>query len=433
MQNWIRFTVLVLCALVVSCDRNDDNSPRREYLVAVPMVMDLQTFRDEAVDIITDPVPMVQSGKIYAYGNYIFVNDVDRGFHIIDNRDPSSPSEIGYIKLEGNNDMSIKNNRLYADSYGDLVVFDISNMDDIRLIARMKDAIYQIYWCTVGFDVEWPAADFYDYATFDPTTEAIVGWEVTTQILSENEVKERFFNSLDGAEYYSSGRDNALSSAPTADTGQGGSMARFRIVGDYLYAVDWSSINIFDISDLDRPKILEEVYTSGTVETLFNQGNVLFLGGTQGMHIYDITNPEKPVFMSEFRHGKACDPVVVDGDYAYVTLRAGNACGDTESGLYIVDISDLKDPKLKVIYPMDDPYGLGIKGNRLFICDGASGLKVYDSSKIPDLPLLGHYQDIHTYDVIPLERSLLMIGDGILYQYEYTDENIRLLGSLSLK
>ncbi|WP_273568119.1 LVIVD repeat-containing protein [Maribacter halichondriae] len=209
-------------------------------------------------------------------------------------------------------------------------------------------------------------------------------------------------------------------------------MARFKIVGDYLYAVEWASISVFDISDLEKPKVLEDVYTNGTVETIFNQGDILFIGGTQGMYIYDISSPDKPEFVSEFVHGRACDPVVVDGDYAYITLRSGNTCGNTESGLYVVDVSNLNDPQLEVIYPMDEPYGLGIQGHKLFVCDGNSGLKVYDKTDAPNITPLSVFPEIFAYDVIPLANSLLMIGDKVLYQYEYIDNDIRLLSTLQL-
>ena len=81
---------------------------------------------------------------------------------------------------------------------------------------------------------------------------------------------------------------------------------------------------------------------------------------------------------------------------------------------------------------MDDPYGLGIKQEKLFICDGASGLKVFDKSDINNLQLLNHFKDIVTYDVIPLQNSLLMIGNKVLYQYEYLDNEIRLLSTFAL-
>lgn len=196
--------------------------------------------------------------------------------------------------------------------------------------------------------------------------------------------------------------------------------------------MDYSNINIFDISNLEAPKVLDDVNGEWDIETIFNQGDVLFIGGRQGMYIYDIKNPEKPEFISEFRHGTACDPVVVDGDYAYVTLKGGNFCGNTESGLYVVDISNLKNPELKVIYPMTGPNGLGIKGDRLFICDGSDGLKVFDKSEAPNLVQISHFEAMEAYDVITLEKSLLLIGNGTLRQYEYTDGSIQLLSTFSL-
>jgi len=430
--NQLPLLFLASIFLMVSCGDDMDDLPGKEYSIATPLTADLVQFKEDAVEI-TEPIPITESGKIYAYKNYIFVNDVNQGFHVIDNSDPASPQNMKFIRLEGNYDISIKDDRLFADSYGDLVVLDISDINDIKTITRMENAIYQPNWCTVGWDVAWPEADFFDYGSFDASTQAIVGWEVTTQRLSDEEFQSRFggpFLQEDAS--FSNASDASTASTPSADTGQGGSLARFKIVGDYLYAVEWASISVFDISDLEKPKVLEDVYTNGTVETIFNQGDILFIGGTQGMYIYDISSPDKPEFVSEFVHGRACDPVVVDGDYAYITLRAGNTCGNTESGLYIVNVSDLSDPQLEVIYPMDGPYGLGIQGHKLFVCDGSSGLKVYDKTDAPNITSLNSFPEIFAYDVIPLANSLLMIGDKVLYQYEYIDNDIRLLSTLQL-
>jgi hypothetical protein len=152
----------------------------------------------------------------------------------------------------------------------------------------------------------------------------------------------------------------------------------------------------------------------------------------RGMYIYDISSPANPSFVSEFQHGTACDPVVVDENYAYVTLRGGNQCGATESGLFIVDISDITKPTLAESYHMDEPYGLWIKDEKLFVCDGASGLKVYDKTDIQNLESLNHFKDIVTFDVIPREDMLLMVGDEVLYQYRYLQNNIELISSLEL-
>lgn len=429
--------ILALMILVVgfqSCDMDNQVSTldtMQTYLIATPLKSNLITFKEEAVAI-SEPVPIVESGKIYAYKNYIFVNDVYRGFHILDNTNPSAPENIGFIKLEGNNDISVKDDRLYADSYGDLVVMDISDIQNIKVAKRMENAIYQEFWCTVGFDVDWPEADAFDYSDFNAATDALTGWELNEVQMSTAEFESNFGSTRTDVLF--SNDSAAESSVPTSSTtGQGGSFARFKIVDDYLYAVEPWSINVFNISDLDNPEVLEEVYAQGNIETIFNQGDILFLGGTQGMYIYDISSPDKPTYVSEFTHGRACDPVVVSGDYAFVTLRSSNFCGDDiESGLYIVDVSDLTNPTLKKTYAMTEPYGLGVKDEKLFICDGPDGLKVYDKTNIDDLIQLNHFENINTYDVIPLAGSLLMIGDKVLYQYEYLDNEIRLLSAFDL-
>ena len=180
--------------------------------------------------------------------------------------------------------------------------------------------------------------------------------------------------------------------AAAESTGQGGSLARFKIVEDYLYAVDSHNINIFDISSLEAPQELNDVHAGFDIETIFNRGDQLFLGSMRGMYIYDISSPEAPQFIAEFQHGTACDPVVVDDNFAYITLRAGNFCGALESSLEIVDISDLYNLKLVKSYSMDNPYGLGIKNELLFICDDASGLKVYNKTDVENLELLSTFK-----------------------------------------
>lgn len=81
---------------------------------------------------------------------------------------------------------------------------------------------------------------------------------------------------------------------------------------------------------------------------------------------------------------------------------------------------------------MDNPYGLGIKENLLFICDGMAGLKVYNKENLEDLTLLNTFKDATAYDVIPLENSLLMIGSNTLYQYSYLNDGLNLISEFSL-
>ena len=113
---------------------------------------------------------------------------------------------------------------------------------------------------------------------------------------------------------------------------------------------------------------------------MFQADGYLYLGSTNGMYIYSLSNPSNPVYISEFVHWEGCDPVVVDGDYAYLTLRGGNLCGQEESVLEVIDVSNKSNPQLVESYTLENPYGLGIKEDLLFVCDGTAGLKVFDKS-----------------------------------------------------
>ena len=414
-MNFFRISALLgLLSFSLGCTEESE-SDYRDYLVARPLTVSLEEFRAEP-DII-GPQPINKSGKIYAYANFIFVNEPYKGIHIIDNTNPQAPLKTGFITIAGNVDISVKDNYLYADSLQDLIVLDISDLNNIQQVSRLEGVLQD--------NIAWPVeAEIVDATGWNSESEILVGWEVVSErrLISETET-----------EIWRGGLAFAEMASADGGTGQGGSMARFKIVGQYLYAVDSHFINVFDISDLETPQVLDDVFAGFDIETIFNQGDRLFLGSMSGMYIYDITNPATPQYISEFQHGTACDPVVVDENYAYVTLRGGNGCGATESGLYIVDISDIEQPELIKSYPLNGPYGLGVKGSQLFVCDGDSGLRVFDKSDVMDLREVSHFDNVITYDVIPLETHLLMVGDGVLYQYNYQDAGLELISELALK
>ena len=139
------------------------------------------------------------------------------------------------------------------------------------------------------------------------------------------------------------------------------------------------------------------------------------------MFIYDNTNPENPTKLSAFAHVTSCDPVVAQGDYAYVTLRAGSFCGGGVNRLDILDITDLTNPLMVESYAMQGPFGLGIDGATLFVCDGVAGLKVYDVTDPMNLDLIAFETANETYDVILIPPLAIVVGPDGLDQYDYTD------------
>ncbi len=404
-----KFVLLIVVFSFFSC--NKDETPGDYVNVAVPLVMSKTEFRNSVE--VQSPKRIEEAGKIYAYSNYIFVNDEFRGIHVIDNSNPSSPRAISYVKIPGNIDISIKNNYLYADSSTDLVVFDISDIHKIETIGRLED-VFSVYDYKIPEEAEYADFNGYNYAD-----DIIVGWTI--------EKREKSIVHSGGLEIF----DMALANS-NSNIGTGGSLARFQIFDDYLYAVSSHEMAIFNIGNLSQPTHLTTKYAGNNLETMFEADGFMYLGSTDGMYIYSLDNPADPTLISEFVHWTGCDPVVVDGDYAYLTIRSGNNCGDQESVLEVIDVSDKNAPLLVDTYSMDNPYGLGVNGNNLFVCDGESGLKVFDKTNPLDLQLVKTFSSLNAKDVIPLPSTLLMIGDKILYQYEYTNDSITLLSTFSL-
>jgi hypothetical protein len=400
--------------MALSCDKNDDAD--YEFIqVASPKLMSKAAFRS-AVKV-NAPKTIEEPGKIYVYQDYIFVSDVDSGVHIIDNTNPEMPQAIKFIEIPGNEDISVKDNFLFADSATDLVVFDISDINNVVMSERLED-VFTVY----DYDIPIEAQEV-DYGKYNYEEEIIIGWTLSTERrkkVDNTRVIDVIFN------------DGMVSSQAESSTGTGGSLARFQIVDNYLYTVGNYEMAIFNIQNLEEPFLVNTQYAGWNIETMFQAEGYLYLGSTNGMYIYNLKNPSAPEYVSEFTHWEGCDPVVVNGDYAYLTLRGGNLCGQLESVLEVIDISNKSNPTLSARYDLENPYGLGIRNNMLYVCDGTAGLKLFELETPKDLKLVNTLGDIQATDVIPLENNLIMIGGNTLYQYEYKENNIELISSYLL-
>lgn len=110
-------------------------------------------------------------GKIYLKGDYIYIGDVNRGVHVIDNSDPRNPVKVKFIQIYGNHDISIKGNIMYADNMEDLVAFDISDLVNPVVMKRIED-VYELPNQYYPENVAW--GTYFECA--DPDKGYVVGW-----------------------------------------------------------------------------------------------------------------------------------------------------------------------------------------------------------------------------------------------------------------
>lgn len=210
----------------------------------------------------------------------------------------------------------------------------------------------------------------------------------------------------------------------SSGTGQGGSMACFTIIGDHLYTIGSSNhLMVANISNPANPVFKKKFSPGFGIETVFPRGNQLFIGSQNGMYIYDTSNAENPEMLSSYSHIYSCDPVVADDQYAYITLNSvwGN-CGRGTNELQIVDISNLRNPKLIYNKAMNSPRGLSIHNDTLVVCD--NGLKVFEVAEDRKSITLLTELNIAATDVISIGNHLLVIGSDGFYLF-FSNMNVR--------
>ena len=218
--------------------------------------------------------------------------------------------------------------------------------------------------------------------------------------------------------------------------GQGGSTARFALSNNHLYIIQPQNLKVFDVSNPKDPNFISEKTVSNDVETIFPYKNSLFLGTQTGMLIYDITNPTDPTYISIYQHIYGCDPVVAQDNFAYITLRNGSHCRQGVNRLEIIDISDLRYPRSVTQYTtnLQSPHGLGISDSTLIICDGTAGLKVLDVQNERSPVEIATVEGIHTFDVIPVQKNAVVVGQDGIYQYDFSNnKSLRLLSKITIQ
>jgi hypothetical protein len=186
---------------------------------------------------------------------------------------------------------------------------------------------------------------------------------------------------------------------------------------------------VYNISDPENPELRKTVSLSPGVETIFSTDNHLFIGTNTGVLIYGISNPENPVFTSVYQHVTSCDPVVVEGKNAFLTLRGGTDCRqNTINTLEVLDVSNITYPRRINEIPLTSPYGLGIGGDYLngmyvFVCDGPTGLKVFevDNQKGIKLNQVNSVPEYTCFDLITQGKRIIVTGPEGIKQYDFSN------------
>ena len=222
-----------------------------------------------------------------------------------------------------------------------------------------------------------------------------------------------------------------FSSGDASDSSSGGShsgsYSSMVTIGSKLYTVSKEDLSTVDISDPVNPKLIDRQHVGFMIENLYHTSGILFIGSQSAMHIYTINNngvPEKRSTTPYINFGTdvlPCDPVISDGNFAYATLSSSfdAACGRSVlvNELRTYNVKDLSNPILVSTNQMQNPKGLALANEKLYVCEPNFGLSIFS---VTDRSLPQPQQTIHDcncFDVIVKDQLILAVGKKEIFQF----------------
>jgi hypothetical protein len=338
-------------------------------------------------------------GKIWKLGDVVYQVRPYEGVLAYDITNPTTTKFIGFVRIPGVVDIAMQNEGiLFANEYDDLVCLTVDfSSGSLDEKARNENV----------------------FPSLEKKREQAASEQPPLAVLN----RRQFISSKSISGYGYGG----LAPAPLLFAQ--GSMSRLASRSNHLYAVNNDELMTFDATvELDKNLLnkLDNTTTQseGTIETIFLNGETLYLGTTLGMKSFDISmNPSKPKYLDKVSHAESCDPVFVKDNMAYITTRKGSNCNRGKNLLMIADATNPADLKIIKEYSFSgfqfNPHGLAVtKDKYIMIADGRNGIKIVDARNPKKAEIRVQDNGFFAYDVILDENKNLAIVS--------TDQGLRL-------
>jgi len=224
-----------------------------------------------------------------------------------------------------------------------------------------------------------------------------------------------------------------------------GSYSNMLTLGNFLYVLGNGQLKTLSLDDPSSPELIDQTNIDFSIESLFISGKNIFVGSPEGMFIYTIGDDGIPAFNSQTSYDDfvlvSCfsDPITANEEYAYVTLDNQSTNFECfrpilEDGMRIYDITEVDSPVFVKTIPMEDPKGIALDGEHLFVCEKSLGLSVFELSNPTSPALIYKSEAFQAFDLIPASGTLMVVGPDTLHQFNYTDiNNIFKIGEYSLR
>ncbi|WP_300598596.1 hypothetical protein [Niabella sp.] len=127
--------MLVSFLLLLSCSNR-----KNEVIGYAPVYGDLSEIKSVSL---APAQALENGGKIYVWGDLLYQVETGKGIHITDISDPAAPVQKGFIKVNGAQEVAVKNGLIYTNSQNDLVILKVEQ-DKLQIVKRLPEAFGQL-------------------------------------------------------------------------------------------------------------------------------------------------------------------------------------------------------------------------------------------------------------------------------------------------
>jgi len=298
-----------------------DNDPYDMFVQGDYAYVTTTNFTAGALEIfdISNPANIVEMGSVsipdavavFVSGRYAYVLAADstNDFHIVDVQDPSAPAVIATLATGTNPAQIVVSGRYaYVVSYSNTAfqIFDISNPTDPTSVSSTA-----LPGSTVTFKglaiagsyayIGAPNGTLQIYNISNPASPTSIGSVATS------------FGFIENLEYQN----------------------------NYLYTVQDSRLEIFDVSDPSVPVSSSALTIDSAARDISVRGNFAYVVGytTDAMEVFDVSDPSAPVSIGSVSAGGNPHSIETDGRFAYVADQGTNSIRSFDlGGAYITQI-----------------------------------------------------------------------------------------------
>jgi hypothetical protein len=166
MSNKIIFLFLLFACFLAACEKEKPYmgfSGTGKKPIYIP-VSELGAIKN------LPPRTIEQTGTIFLRDTLFFMLEFKKGIHVFNILDTMNTAALTFWSIPAITDFTISGNRIYADSWRDLVTIDISDLYQIREVSRTKDTFEPVLY-----------PPLYDghFECVDENKGVLIGWETT--------------------------------------------------------------------------------------------------------------------------------------------------------------------------------------------------------------------------------------------------------------